>query len=145
MPLYTIMTQTGVLGSEAKAVLAAELTALHSEYAEVPRNWIHIVFQDYAPGSGFTAGRPAMPVALTLVIRNGRSAEYKRRLLARLWELLQSATEAPDDQIVIGIQELSASQAMEMARVMPDVQGLRDNSPSAAMTSTSTQRGKGLP
>ena len=81
----------------------------------------HIVFQDYAVGSGFTAGEPAATVALTLLIRTGRSPEYKRELLRRLWKLVQTATAAPDDQIVLGIQEVPASQAMEMGRVMPDV------------------------
>jgi phenylpyruvate tautomerase PptA (4-oxalocrotonate tautomerase family) len=58
-----------------------------------------------------------------LLIRTGRSSEYKRDLLKRLWGLLQSATGAPDDQIVIGIQEVAPSQAMEMAQIMPDVPG----------------------
>jgi phenylpyruvate tautomerase PptA (4-oxalocrotonate tautomerase family) len=82
---------------------------------------VHIVFQDYAIGSGFTAGVPAAAVALTVIIRTGRSPEYKRELLTRLWQLLQAATGAPDDQIVIGIQELPASQAMEMGKILPDV------------------------
>jgi len=42
-------------------------------------------------------------------------------LLRRLWELLQSAPGAPQDQIVIGIQELAPSQAMEMGQIMPEV------------------------
>ena len=46
MPIYTVVTQAGVLGTEAKAALAGELTAFHSEYAGVPKNWVHIVFQD---------------------------------------------------------------------------------------------------
>jgi phenylpyruvate tautomerase PptA (4-oxalocrotonate tautomerase family) len=121
MPLYTIITQAGVLGGEAKATLAGELTAFHSEYAGVPKNWIHIVFQEYAAGNGFTAGEPAATAALTLLIRIGRSPEYKRGLLKRLWELLQDATGAPDDQIVLGIQEVPPSQAMEMGQIMPDV------------------------
>jgi phenylpyruvate tautomerase PptA (4-oxalocrotonate tautomerase family) len=121
MPLYTVTTQSGGLGDKAKGKLAEELTAFHSGYANVPRNWVHIVFQDYAPGSGFSAGEPAATVALTLVIRNGRPPEYKRIMLQRLWDLLQAATGAPDDQIVIGIQEVPASQAMEMGKVMPDV------------------------
>ena len=121
MPLYTITIQDGVLGSEAKTSLARELTTLHSDYAGVPKNWVHVVFQSYAPGSGFTAGEPAATTALTLLIRTGRSPEYKRELLQRLWKLLQAATGAPDDQIVIGIQEVPASQAMEMGKVMPDV------------------------
>jgi phenylpyruvate tautomerase PptA (4-oxalocrotonate tautomerase family) len=121
MPLYTVTTQAGVLTVDAKVKLAAELTAFHAEYSGVPKNWVHIVFLDYAPGSGFTAGEVAATVALTLVIRTGRSPDYKRGLLTRLWELLQAATGAPDDQIVIGIQEVPASQAMEMGKIMPDV------------------------
>jgi phenylpyruvate tautomerase PptA (4-oxalocrotonate tautomerase family) len=123
MPLYTVTTQAGVLSGEAKATFAGELTAFHSEYAGVPKNWVHIVFHDYAPGSGFTAGEPAAAAALTLLIRTGRSPEYKRGMLKRLWELLQDATGAPDDQIVIGIEEVPASQAMEMGQIMPEVVG----------------------
>jgi phenylpyruvate tautomerase PptA (4-oxalocrotonate tautomerase family) len=121
MPLYTITTQVGALSKDDKAVLAAQLTEMHASMAGVPKNWVHIVFIDYADGSGFTAGEPAAAVGLTLLIRSGRSPEYKRDLLKRLWRLLQDATGAPDDQIVIGIQEVPASQAMEMGQVMPDV------------------------
>jgi hypothetical protein len=78
-------------------------------------------FSQYPPGSGFTAGEPAPTAALTVLIRSGRSPEYKRELLMRLWKLFQAATEAPDDQIVIGIQEVPPSQAMEMKQIMPDV------------------------
>jgi hypothetical protein len=42
-------------------------------------------------------------------------------MLTRIWKLLQKATGAPDDQIVLGIQEVPASQAMEMGQIMPDV------------------------
>lgn len=121
MPLYTLVTQVGVLSGNAKAKLAGELTAFHSEYSRVPKDWVHIVFQDYASGSGFTAGKVAATAALTLLIRTGRSPEYKRELLKRLWELFQDATGAPDDQIVLGIQEVPPSQAMEMGQIMPDV------------------------
>jgi phenylpyruvate tautomerase PptA (4-oxalocrotonate tautomerase family) len=124
MPLYTVTTQAGVLGGEAKADLAARLTTLHAEYATVPKNWVHVVFLDYAADSGFTAGEPAATVSLTLLIRSGRSAEYKRGLLMRLWKLLQTATGAADDQIVIGIQEVPPSQAMEMGRIMPEIEGV---------------------
>jgi phenylpyruvate tautomerase PptA (4-oxalocrotonate tautomerase family) len=73
MPLYTVTTQAGVLSGEAKATLAAELTAFHSQYAAVPKNWVHIVFQEYATGNGFTAVDMAATAALTLLIRTGRS------------------------------------------------------------------------
>jgi phenylpyruvate tautomerase PptA (4-oxalocrotonate tautomerase family) len=121
MPLYTLTTQDCVLSSEAKSRLAVDLTDLHSEYAGVPKNWVHVVFQEYPPGNGFTAGEAAATAALTLLIRTGRTPEYKRGLLQRLWTVFQSATGAPDNQIVIGIQEVPPSQAMEMGQIMPDV------------------------
>ena len=127
MPLYTVITQADVLSGNAKAKLAGELTAFHSEYAGVPKNWIHIVFQDYAPGSGLHrrgaggdggahASYPNWPVA-------GIQARVTE---ARLWELLQDATGAPDDQIVLGIQEVPPSQAMEMGQITPDASQAND-------------------
>jgi phenylpyruvate tautomerase PptA (4-oxalocrotonate tautomerase family) len=121
MPLYTITTQTGVLDSPAKLDLADKLTAFHSGYAGVPRNWVHIVFHEYPRGSGFTAGKPSPAAALTLLIRTGRSSDYKRQMLKRLWSFLQAATGAPDEEIVLGIQEVPSNQAMEMGQIMPDV------------------------
>jgi phenylpyruvate tautomerase PptA (4-oxalocrotonate tautomerase family) len=121
MPLYTIMTQEHVLGDAAKADLADKITTFHSEYAGVPKNWVHVVFLDYPIRSGFSAGRPSATVSLTLLIRTGRSGDYKRAMLQRLWSMLQASTGAPDEEIVLGIQEVPASQAMEMGQVMPDV------------------------
>ena len=35
--------------------------------------------------------------------------------------MVQTATGAPDQEIVLGIQELPASQAMEMGQIMPEI------------------------
>ncbi len=123
MPLYTVVTQAGVLDHQVKAALATGITSLHAEMSGVPGNWIHIVFQEYPVGNGFTAGQVAAAVALTVLIRTGRSPDYKRDMLTRLWALVQSATGAPDDQIVLGIQEVAPNQAMEMGQIMPEVAG----------------------
>jgi hypothetical protein len=68
-------------------------------------------------------GRTASPTAaLTLLIRSGRSADYKREKLKRLWSLVQTAIGAPDGEIVLGIQEVPSSHAMEMGQIMPDIE-----------------------
>jgi phenylpyruvate tautomerase PptA (4-oxalocrotonate tautomerase family) len=121
MPFYSIVMQSGVLDDAAKARLAAEITAIHVELSGAPKDWVHVVFQDYAPGSGFRGGEASPVVNLTLVIRSGRTAAYKRDLLTRLWASLRSATGAADDLIEIGIQEVSPDQAMVMGRLMPEV------------------------
>ncbi|WP_068409688.1 tautomerase family protein [Planctomyces sp. SH-PL62] len=119
--MYTIVIQSGSVDETAKASLAAEITALHVELSAVPKDWVHVVFQEYAPGSGFNAGEAGPLVALTAAIRSGRSADYKHRLLTSLWTLVKGATGALDEQIVVGLQEVGPGQAMEMGRVMPEV------------------------
>jgi hypothetical protein len=42
-------------------------------------------------------------------------------MLKRLWSLVKAATGAPDEEIVLGIQEVPSSQAMEMGVIMPDL------------------------
>jgi phenylpyruvate tautomerase PptA (4-oxalocrotonate tautomerase family) len=123
VPLYTVTTQIGVLDDEGRSQLAAELTQLHCQMSGVPKNWVHIIFHEFPVGNGFTGGAAAATGSLTLLIRTGRTAECKRELLQRLWQLLQAATGAPDDQLVIGIQEVPPSQAMEMGQIMPEVAG----------------------
>jgi phenylpyruvate tautomerase PptA (4-oxalocrotonate tautomerase family) len=123
MPLYTISTQAGVLDKPAKENLAGKITAFHAEYAGVPKNWVHVVFHEYPIGNGFTAGKPSPTASLTVLIRTGRSPDYKREMLKRLWSLVQAATGAPDGEVVLGIQEVPPSQAMEMGQIMPDVAG----------------------
>jgi phenylpyruvate tautomerase PptA (4-oxalocrotonate tautomerase family) len=121
MPLYTLITQDGALSSDAKAKLAMELTTLHSEYSGVQKTWVHVVFQDYAPGSGFTAGEPSATTALTLLIRRSRRGLKQVPKTLYQFPLIFRCPPGPDDQIVIGIQEVPASQAMEMGQVMPDI------------------------
>jgi len=122
MPLYTIAMEAGSLEAAGRQELAQSITDLHVEMSGVPAGWVHVVFQEYRRGYGFTAGRPDAAVSLILLIRTGRTPDYKRQLLTRLWQLVQGATGAADDQIVLAIQEGPASQAMEMATIMPDVE-----------------------
>jgi len=114
-PTATLM----ILGAATTDSAIAQ--AATTPVAYVPTFFNAVEWSFIGDGSGFTAGEPAAAVALTLLIRTGRSSEYKHELLKCLWDLLQSATGAPDDQIVIGIQEVPPSQAMEMGEIMPDV------------------------
>jgi phenylpyruvate tautomerase PptA (4-oxalocrotonate tautomerase family) len=69
------------------------------------------------------AAKPCSCRRRLLTSPQGHSALAKRGLIKRLWELFRAATGSPDDQIVIGINEVPASQAMEMGQLMPEVTG----------------------
>lgn len=121
MPLYTVFTEEGVLSREAMVALAAEITDFHCKLSGVDRNFVKIVFDSFPKGNGFVGGEDTAPVALTVLIRAGRSADYKTKMATELWTMVQRATGARDPQMVVGIEELSASQAMEMGKIMQDV------------------------
>jgi len=121
MPLYRITTREGSLSSEAKAALAAEITQLHSEMAGVDKAYAKLVFDDFAASDGFVGGETAPAVLLTVMVRAGRPADYKRRLLFGIKEILQRATGAEDKDMLIALNEMPAGNAIEMGELMPDI------------------------
>jgi phenylpyruvate tautomerase PptA (4-oxalocrotonate tautomerase family) len=122
MPLYKITTQARSLSSDAKAVLANEITDFHCQMTGLNRAFVKIIFDTFPVGAGFVGGEAAAAVVLTVLIRVGRSTDYKKSMLQQLWSMLQRATGAIDAQMLVAIEEAPASQAMEMGQIMPEVE-----------------------
>lgn len=121
MPLYKIASQQGSLSSEAKVALAKEITDFHCQMTGLEPAFVKIVFDTFAVGDGFVGGETAAAVILTVLIRDGRSTDYKKKMLQQLWSLVQRATGATDTQMLVAIEEAPASQAMEMGQIMPEL------------------------
>ena len=123
MPLYAITTQAGALSADEKRALAEEITSFHCEMTGLDKVYVKIVFNTFPPGDGFVGGVAAPAVILTVLIRGGRSPDYKRNMLRQLWSMLQRAARASDEQMLVAIQEAPASNAMEMGQIMPELDG----------------------
>jgi phenylpyruvate tautomerase PptA (4-oxalocrotonate tautomerase family) len=121
MPLYTISTQEGVLTGDAKKRLAVEITEYHCKLTGLTKPFVKIIFDTFRAGDGFVGGEVNPAVVLTVLIRIGRTADYKMEMARKLWAMVQEATGAQDTQILLAIQEAPASQAMEMGKIMPDL------------------------
>ena len=121
MPLYTVITQQGELSDETKEKMAGEITRIHTLVMNVPKSFVHIVFLSYPNGSGFTAGEVAPTAALNCVLRSGHTVEEKTSMLRQLWTMFQEITGIDTDQITISLQEIPASNAMEMGQIMQAV------------------------
>ena len=121
MPLYKIATQEGSLSSDAKAALAAEITDFHCRLTGLDKAFVKLIFDTFPVGDGFVAGEARAAVILTVLIRVGRSTDYKKNMLQQLWSMLQRATGATDAQMLIAIEEAPASNAMEMGVIMPEL------------------------
>ncbi len=120
MPLYTSITQ-GSLPDDTKARIAEELTRIHCGVMKVPTNFVHVIFLSYPKGSGYSAGKEAPAASLNCVLRSGHTVEEKTDLLKQLWSMFQNLTGAPTDQLAISLQEIPASNAMEMGQIMQAV------------------------
>lgn len=125
MPLYTISLQDDALSPEEKASLAAEIAEFHCAMTGLDKAFVKILFNTYKPGDGFVGDDPAAAATLTVLIRAGRTNDYKKNMLQKLWAMLQRATGAADAQMLVAIQEAPASNAMEMGLIMPDLDGAR--------------------
>ena len=120
MPLYTAITQDS-LPVEAKTRIAEEITRIHTEVMKVPKSFVHMIFLSYPKGSGYTAGKEGPTASLNCTLRSGHTVDEKTNLLNQLWPMFQSLSAVATDQLVISLQEISASNAMEMGQVMPEV------------------------
>jgi phenylpyruvate tautomerase PptA (4-oxalocrotonate tautomerase family) len=121
MPLYTAITEDGFVSDEKKAMIAKEITRIHTTVMKVPNNFVRVVFLSYPKGSGYAAGEKASTAALNCVLRSGHTDADKSEMLKQLWSMFQDFTGIPTDQLAISLQEISSSNAMEMGQVMPSV------------------------
>jgi phenylpyruvate tautomerase PptA (4-oxalocrotonate tautomerase family) len=121
MPMYTVVTQEGTVSDTTKARIAEEITRIHTAVMKVPRSFVRVVFLSYTKGSGFTGGQEAPTAALSCVLRSGHTAEEKTETLKRLWAMFQDLTGFATEQLAMSLQEVSASNAMEMGQIMQAV------------------------
>ena len=121
MPLYTAITEDGFVSDETKAKIAKEITRIHTTIMKVPNSFVRVVFLSYPKGSGFAAGKAAPTAALNCVLRSGHSNEDKTEMLKQLWSMFEDLTAVSNDQLVISLQEIPSSNAMEMGQILPSV------------------------
>jgi len=118
MPLYTVITQDNFLSADTKTKIAGEITRIHSTVMSVPKNFVRVVFLSYPAGSGYTAGTAAPTAAVNCVLRSGHGAGEKADMLRQLWSMFQNLTGIATDQLALSLQEIPASNAMEMGQIM---------------------------
>lgn len=120
MPLYTCITQEGTLSAEQRAVLATEITRIHTMDTGAPAGFVRVKFETVAPNSTFTGGKPAVNAFLLAFIRAGRSPEVRALLMKDLWALYQKITGLADDQLYLLVTDVPAKDGMEFGAILPE-------------------------
>jgi phenylpyruvate tautomerase PptA (4-oxalocrotonate tautomerase family) len=121
MPLYTVMTQDGLLLAQQRDVIAAELVRIHTTAMGVPANFVHSIFPTYPRNHAYVAADRTPVASIVGVIRAGHTPGKKSRLVQALWKMFQDKTGVSDRELSVALQEVPASQAMENGVIMPEV------------------------
>jgi phenylpyruvate tautomerase PptA (4-oxalocrotonate tautomerase family) len=121
MPLYTVMTQDGLLSAKQRDVIAAELVRIHTTAMGVPADFVHSIFPTYPRDHAYVAANHSPVASILAVIRAGHTSEEKTRLVQSLWKMFQGETRVSDRDLSVALQEVPASQAMENGVIMPDI------------------------
>jgi phenylpyruvate tautomerase PptA (4-oxalocrotonate tautomerase family) len=121
MPLYTVMTQDGLLSTKPRDAIAAELVRIHTTAMGVPADFVHSIFPTYPRDHAYVAANHSPVASILAVIRAGHTSEEKTRLVQSLWKMFQDETRISDRDLSVALQEVPASQAMENGVIMPEV------------------------
>jgi phenylpyruvate tautomerase PptA (4-oxalocrotonate tautomerase family) len=121
MPLYTVMTQEGLLSAQQREVIAAELVRIHTTAMGVPANFVHSIFPTYPRNHAYVAADRSPGSSIVGVIRAGHTPEEKSRLVRALWKMFQDKTGVSDRELSVALQEVAPSQALENGVIMPEV------------------------
>ena len=120
MPVYTCTTTQGLLRPDQKTDIAREITRIHCELTGAPADFVHVLFQEMAPGDAFVGGEPMTRSIVRGLVRAGRPLELKARMLADLsaaWGKVSG--QAPHD-IFVALEDVPASHVIEAGRILPE-------------------------
>jgi phenylpyruvate tautomerase PptA (4-oxalocrotonate tautomerase family) len=119
MPIYQCYVPSGSLDADTRAELAEAITDIHCTITGAPRGFAHVVFIEYGPSAFFTAGQPNNISVIYGIIRAGRDRETKAQMLTQLAEAWTSITGQDVRSVVIGINDIDPTSAMEAGLILP--------------------------
>src|SRR5258707_8380649 len=120
MAIYTCTTQEGTLSAEQRAVIAAQITRIHSTHTGEPASFVWVIFETVSPDSTFIGGKPAVNALIVGLFREDRSTEVKAQVLNELWSMSKNVTGLSDDQLWVSLTEIPASNAMKFGALPPN-------------------------
>lgn len=121
MPFYQFTVPTGGATLRHRAEVAAAMTKVHSEVTGAPGTYVHCSFVEVAPDSVFVAGEPVNDARMVGLIREGRSAEVRAKLVHGLADAWCAITGDAKEKLAIFLVEIPGANVMEDGVILPEV------------------------
>ncbi len=121
MPSYIVTCEEGRLTGSQKSRIAEAVTRAHGDSTGAPYYFARITFNDVKPGNSFLGGTPldGDQIFVHGTIREGRPADMKDALMARLTDDVATACRMTPNCIWIYLSELPPNQMVEFGRALP--------------------------
>ena len=120
MPTFTCYTAPEKLTVAQKAEIANWCTDVYHEEFGIARYLIQVIFEEFASGDQYIAGRPAPDVVwIQCYVRAGRDEELKGRLLRRVQQGVAKTANIPEESVWFYLTDIPAMNIMEWGHIMP--------------------------
>lgn len=121
MPFYRVISEEGRITADKRNFIATRITDIHIEHAGGLRQFVTVIFEDYAKGYAFKNDAPASPLLVSGTIREGRDYEQKAKMLQDFSDLFKAQTDVTDHDLIVALEDIPAKNAMEGGHIMPNV------------------------
>jgi phenylpyruvate tautomerase PptA (4-oxalocrotonate tautomerase family) len=120
VPFYQFTVPAGDPTLAHKAEVAAATTKVHSEVTGAPAAYVHCSFVEVPRGSIFVAGEAVNGPRMVGIIRSGRSAEVRARLIHGIADAWCQITGLAEKDVAIFIVEVPGANVLEDGRILPE-------------------------
>jgi phenylpyruvate tautomerase PptA (4-oxalocrotonate tautomerase family) len=120
MPFYQFTVPAGNATLAHKPEIAAAMTKVHSEVTGAPGAYVHCSFNEVPPGSIFVGGEAVDSPRLVGLIRAGRSAEVRARLIHGLADAWCAITGDAKQDIAVFLHEVPGVNVLENGETLPE-------------------------
>src|SRR5258707_13500531 len=111
MAIYTCTTQEGTLSAEQRAVIAAEITRIHSTHTGEPASFVWVIFETVSPDSTFIGGKPDLNGPSGGVFREDGRTQTKTKELKENGSMFKNSNGLLEGQLLGWLTEISPGDA----------------------------------
>lgn len=120
MPVYEFIAPTGAATLDHKAEISRAVTRVHSELTGAPTRYVHCSFVEAPRGSLFVDGEETTSPRMMGLIRAGRSAELRGRLIHGIADAWSEITGEAKEELSIFLYEVPGANCFEDGAILPE-------------------------
>jgi phenylpyruvate tautomerase PptA (4-oxalocrotonate tautomerase family) len=120
VPFYQFTVPSEGATLQHKAEIAAAVTKVHAEVTGAPTAYVHCSFAEVEAESIFVAGEAVSSPRMVGLIRDGRSAEVRARLINGIADAWCEITGDVKESLAVFIVEIPGANVMEDGVILPE-------------------------